>query len=58
MNKEKQEYKTSCFGYIEKNGYCKCSALMDIECQNCRFFKTKEYYDKYIKPLKNKSGGV
>ena len=57
MNKEK-EYKKSCFAYVEKNGYCKCSALMDIECQNCKFYRTKSWYLKHVKPLKNKSGGV
>ena len=46
MNKEKQEYKTSCFAYVEKN------------CQNCKFYKTEEYYEKYVKPLKNSSGGA
>lgn len=57
MNKEK-EYKKSCFAYVEKNGYCKCSALMDIECQNCKFYRTKSWYLKHVKPLKNKSGGA
>ena len=31
-------YKTDCFAYRNKN----CSALTDIDCVNCRFYKNKE----------------
>lgn len=31
-------YKTDCFAYCNKN----CSALTDIDCVNCRFYKNKE----------------
>ncbi|MCI9038535.1 MAG: hypothetical protein HFJ29_01420 [Clostridia bacterium] len=58
MNKKEKEYKTSCFAYVEKNGYCKCSALIGLDCHNCKFYRTKAYYDKYVKPLQNRSGGV
>ena len=30
-------YKTDCFAYHNKN----CSALKDIDCVNCRFYKHK-----------------
>lgn len=57
MNKKGKGYKTSCFAYIEKQGYCECSALIDIDCQNCKFYHSKEYYDRHIKPLKPKKSG-
>ena len=31
-------YKTDCFAYHNKN----CSALRDIDCVNCKFYKNKE----------------
>lgn len=31
-------YKTDCFAYKDKQ----CTALVDIDCVNCRFYKNKE----------------
>lgn len=56
MNKER--YKTNCFGYfVTQSGRVKCSALMHIDCQNCKFFKTRNDYIKNVLPLKHKKSG-
>ncbi len=53
MNKEK--YKTNCFGYcITRSGGIKCSALLKIDCQNCKFFKSRSDYIKNVLPLQYK----
>lgn len=52
-------YKKNCFAYFEKNGRKKCKALKVLDCENCKFFHTKEYYEEKVLPLKHKkSGGV
>lgn len=54
----KKIYKTSCFGYcITRGGGIKCSALKDIDCQNCKFFKTRSDYINNVLPLKYKKSG-
>ena len=37
-------YKTDCFAYKNKQ----CTALTDIDCANCRFYKNRENYN-YLK---------
>ncbi len=52
-------YKKNCFAFYEKNKRQKCTALKVLDCDNCKFFRTKDYYIKFVEPLKHKkSGGV
>ncbi len=52
-------YKKDCFAYKEKDGKKICTALKNISCNGCKFYKTKDYYIKYVEPLEHKgSGGV
>ena len=39
------EVKKDCFGY---RGSCKCSALKQMYCniEHCRFYKTKEQFER------------
>ncbi len=54
-----QMYKKDCFVYKEKDGKKICTALNNISCNGCKFYKTKDYYIKYVEPLEHKgSGGV
>lgn len=51
-------YKKNCFAYKDK-GYKKiCSALNHISCDGCKFYKTKQEYETYVAPLKNKRQGA
>ncbi len=38
--------KKGCFAYKSKDY---CTALITMDCTNCRFYKTKEQYKKEIK---------
>lgn len=49
--------KVSCFAYKEKEGQKICTALKQLECDGCKFYHTKGYYDRYVKPLKYKKSG-
>lgn len=54
-----QMYKKDCFAYREKEGIKFCSALLEMQCYGCKFYKTKSYYQEHILPLRHKkSGGV
>jgi len=35
-----------CFAYTRKNKQFKCSSLNVANCLNCKFYCTKEQYDK------------
>lgn len=50
--------KKDCFGYKETQYGGRCTALQKLECDGCKFYHTKTYYEKYVKKLKNKSQGV
>lgn len=47
-------YNKNCFAYKEKNNKKLCSALNYICCKGCKFFKTKQDYEKNVAPLKHK----
>ena len=51
-------YKTSCFAFKRgKTGVVTCSALKHIDCDNCKFFRTKkEYKEKVLDKLKGNEG--
>ena len=38
--------KKGCFAFISKY---KCNALVTIDCQGCRFYKTKKQYEEELK---------
>lgn len=47
--------RTDCFAYYNTPlGSAKCSALLKANCNGCKFYKSKEDYYKYVKPLKHK----
>lgn len=49
-------YKTKCFAFKRgKIGNVTCTALKHIDCDNCKFFKTKkEYQEKVLDKLNRK----
>ena len=48
-------YKKNCFAFKRnKEGHVTCTALKHIDCDYCKFFKTKEDYKKNVEPLKSK----
>ena len=48
-------YRTDCFAfYCTSSGAYKCQSLRKLDCKNCRFYKTKQDYELYVKPLEHK----
>ncbi len=46
-------YQKDCFAFKKMlTGSIRCSALNLIDCRNCKFYKTKENYEKNVLPLK------
>lgn len=45
------EYKTSCFAYLNQFGKPICKALTKIDCRDCKFYKSRSQFedgDKYF----------
>ena len=38
--------RTDCQAYIDKN---RCAGLIKKECENCKFYKSREEYDREMK---------
>ena len=38
--------RTDCQAYIDKN---RCAGLIKKECENCKFYKSQEEYDRGMK---------
>lgn len=38
--------KKDCFAYISKY---QCNALIEVDCNNCKFYKSKERWKKEVK---------
>ena len=50
------DVKYNCFGvYFDKDNNLKCNALNHLNCQSCKFFKTKEEYNISVAPLRHKN---
>lgn len=47
-------YRKECFAYKENGKRKYCSALKDLDCRGCKFFKTHEEYMQKVAPLKYK----
>lgn len=48
-------YRKNCFAYKEKDGQKYCTALLEMKCEGCKFFKTHAEYNSKVRPLQNKN---
>ena len=39
------EYKTSCFAYLNQSGKPICRALTKIDCKDCKFYKSRAQFE-------------
>lgn len=39
------EYKTSCFAYSNQSGKPICKALIKINCESCKFYKSRSQFE-------------
>lgn len=48
--------RVNCFACKEVEvGAYKCTALQKIDCKGCKFYKTKEEYNRSVRPLRHKN---
>lgn len=50
----KWKYAKDCFAFRISNGRCRCDALIEMKCEGCKFYKSKETYKEQLK----KYGGI
>lgn len=52
----KTDVKKDCFGhFVTQSGKVQCSALKEMDCKECKFYRTQDDYNKNVKPLKYKN---